>query len=439
MDSDCAYAEVSLASLAASEADSFVDGPFGSNLKSDEYTTSGVRLIQLQNIGTGAWLDDNTKFISRRKFSSLARHGAVPGDIAIAKMAEPVARACLLPPVAQQFVVVADCIKLRPDQAKCDPRYLTYMLNSERFRKSAELMSSGSTRLRITLGALKQLTVLLPPLAHQHRIADVLDTADEAIRFTERLIAKLEQVKQGLLHDLLTRGIDKNGELRDPIVHLEQFANTSLGLIPIGWKVAALREACDLQVGFAFSSEWFRPDEGLRLLRGENVGYGSLDWGDTRFLDASRANDFAEYLLRPGDIVIGMDRTFTKSGFKVSDVTAHDAPCLLVQRVGRFVPGVACRAFLRCLLRSSMFRRELMAQQKGMDIPHLSKDEILAPVVAIPPPQEQEAIAARVLTLEKRIGSEMASLAKRRLVKTGLMNDLLTGRVGVADNTQDAA
>ena len=65
--------------------------------------------------------------------------------------------------------------------------------------------------------------VLLPPPDEQTRIAGVLDTVDEAIAKTEAVIAKLKRVRAGLLHDLLTRGLDEHGQLRDPIAHPEQF------------------------------------------------------------------------------------------------------------------------------------------------------------------------------------------------------------------------
>ena len=69
-----------------------------------------------------------------------------------------------------------------------------------------------TTLLRFQLSDVSgQMPIPVPPIAEQRRIAEILDTADEAIRSTERLIAKLEQAKQGLLHDLLTRGIDDTG------------------------------------------------------------------------------------------------------------------------------------------------------------------------------------------------------------------------------------
>ena len=65
----------------------------------------------------------------------------------------------------------------------------------------------------------------------------MLDTVDEAIAKTEAVIAKLKQVRAGMLHDLLTRGLDEHGQLRDPVAHPEQFQDSPLGLIPKDWEV----------------------------------------------------------------------------------------------------------------------------------------------------------------------------------------------------------
>ena len=70
----------------------------------------------------------------------------------------------------------------------------------------------------------------------------MLDTVDEAIAKTEAVIAKLRQVRAGLLHDLLTRGLDQNGELRDPIAHPEQFHDSPVGRIPKNWRARLLAE-----------------------------------------------------------------------------------------------------------------------------------------------------------------------------------------------------
>ena len=80
--------------------------------------------------------------------------------------------------------------------------------------------------------------IRIPPIPEQRRIAEILVTLDNAIRSTEGLIAKLEQIKQGLLHDLLTRGVDDNGQLRDPRVIPSSSSTTPIGLIPRAWSLS---------------------------------------------------------------------------------------------------------------------------------------------------------------------------------------------------------
>jgi type I restriction enzyme S subunit len=164
-------------------------------------------------------------------------------------MADPVARSCLLPAVTDQFIVVADCIKLTPDPERFDARFVSAVINSHKTRREAETKSSGTTRLRINFSALKTVHIWAPQLSEQRQIAHILDTVDEAIAKAEAVIAKLKQVRAGLLHDLLTCGIDENGQLRDPIAHPEQFQDSPLSCIPRVWQYKTLEEAADWYSG----------------------------------------------------------------------------------------------------------------------------------------------------------------------------------------------
>jgi type I restriction enzyme S subunit len=204
---------------------------------------------------------------------------------------------------------------------------------------------------------------------------------------------------------------------------------TEAGVIPEDWEVKHLGEVTDLEVGYGFKSAWFKKYEGVPLLRGENVGYGHPDWSDTRRLAEKQAASFSSYLLQPSDIVIGMDRTFTKSGSKISIIRDIDCPCLLVQRVGKFVPKKCNSGFLWALLSSEKFQKLLQVEQKGMDIPHLSRFEILHPLVSIPPLlAEQEAIAEALSDVDALIEAVEQLLTKKRQVKQGAMSELLTGK-----------
>ncbi|MEQ8542229.1 MAG: restriction endonuclease subunit S [Coleofasciculus sp. D1-CHI-01] len=281
--------------------------------------------------------------------------------------------------------------------------------------------------------------VAIPSRLVQERIQEILSTIDRAIAHTEALIEKYHQIKAGLMHDLFTRGIGADGKLRPTREEApELYQESAIGWIPREWDCVNLRQVADLEVGFPFKSDWFQED-GIKLLRGENVGYGQPDWKDTQCLSYEKSENFKEYLLREGDIIIGMDRTFTKSGIKITVLQVFDCPSLLVQRVGRFVAFGCHKSYLRWILLSDQYLCALMNQQKGMDIPHLSKAGILEPLIPIPPETEQIDIVRCIEACEYKIQKECEILEKLARQKTGLMHDLLTGKVPVKVDPDEVA
>jgi type I restriction enzyme S subunit len=110
-------------------------------------------------------------------------------------------------------------------------------------KREMERHASGTTFLEIPKGDFSRIRTLRPDRAEQTRIAAVLDTVDAAIAKTEALIAKLKQVRAGLLHDLLTRGLDENGQLRPPPAEApDLYKDSLLGLIPREWGVKELKD-----------------------------------------------------------------------------------------------------------------------------------------------------------------------------------------------------
>lgn len=167
-----------------SEPDAFADGPFGSNLKTEHYTFAGARVIRLQNIGRGVFLDHDKVFVSPDHFANLTRHGVRPGDIVVAALgdgARPAGRACVIPEWFGAGLVKADCFRLRLPHDVIDPYYLTAYLNSPEALARIAAMMRGATRPRVTLGVLRALVIPLPPLTEQRRIAVRLNEATRAV------------------------------------------------------------------------------------------------------------------------------------------------------------------------------------------------------------------------------------------------------------------
>ena len=183
---------------------SFTGGPFGSNLKSSDYTDGGVRIIQLQNIGDGEFNDGYKIYTSRQKADELLSCNIYPGDIILSKMGDPVARACIIPPIEERYVMCSDGIRLAVDEKRFNTYFVHTQINAPEFRAKAANAGTGSTRIRIGLTDLRGLELQCPPLSEQTAIAAILCDMDVEIAVLEAKLIKSRSLKQGMMQELLT-------------------------------------------------------------------------------------------------------------------------------------------------------------------------------------------------------------------------------------------
>lgn len=197
-----------LGSTLGSVVRSAIDGPFGSNLKSEHYVDEpGVRVVRLQNVGAGKFLDGDRAYISSRHAASLSRHDVRGGDLVVASLGDerhPMGRACLYPTDLDAGIVKADCFRIRTDSDIALNSFVMRALNSRMVRKEIMGAAHGITRDRVNLANLLSVMIPLPPIVFQRRVVQILDDQDETIRVAERELAKLHTLKQGLMDDLLT-------------------------------------------------------------------------------------------------------------------------------------------------------------------------------------------------------------------------------------------
>lgn len=272
----------------------------------------------------------------------------------------------------------------------------------------------------------------VPPLFEQLRIAEILDALDRAIRKTERLIAKLKQVKEGLTHDLLTRGIDDNGELRDSARHPEQFKNdVSLGLIPSAWDVRPFADLCESSAfGPRFPSDRYASEGPLATLRTTDMS----DDGEIDLTTMPRASinphDFGQHLLRKGDLVISRSGTCGVAGV----FPGHQIPVVPGAFLIRFRTKDKIQAhLLRRYFNSPLGRPRLERLAVGGVQKNIKGSDVLSLRVPHLRPDEAERVVQLISDAERQISTESGELAKLRVVKQGVMEDLLTGRVRVTN------
>ena len=328
------------------------------------------------------------------------------------------------------------------DPSKVDAEWLYYELPRAASRASTDTAIKGVT---LNKAKLVELTARLPPLPEQRQIAAILDTIDDAIRKTEQLIAKLNQVKQGLLHDLLTCGIDHNGELRDPQRHPEQFKDSPLGRIPRGWEVGGLMDvgASDRQAiltrpfGAQLGSLDFVP-EGVPVLRIGNVQWGHLDLAELLFVRPRKADALGRWRVRAGDLLFARQGATTgRNALATEDVDG----AVINYHIIRVAFDIAkCHPMFMCALFNSPIVQEQADREKGRGTREgVNTTTLTSFILPLPTKGEQDQLARVLETHDERVEMEKQSRRKLGLLKQGLMEDLLTGRVRVTKLLEDAA
>jgi len=171
------------------------------------------------------------------------------------------------------------------------------------------------------------------------------------------------------------------------------------------WLRVRLGDHTELLTGFPFTSINYSTDEtAIRLLRGDNIAQGRLRWDGVKRWPEELEDEYRDYRLKPGDVVVAMDRPWIEAGLKFAAVKNADVPSLLVQRVARLraTQGLDQR-FLRCVVGSRGFTDHILSVQTGTAVPHISPTQISDFRFALPPLSEQIAIAEVFGALDDKI------------------------------------
>ena len=183
-------------------AEDSADGPFGSNLKKEHYTTNKeVRIIQLSNIGEDGWREENTKYTTFEHLKNISRSEVQPNDIVIAKMM-PAGRAILCPSHEKKFVLSSDAVKIKLKKGLIT-RFILHSINSPYFRKEVYENVTGSGRVRTSLTKLRECSIFLPTKEEQNNIVSTLDSlkskVDRLQANYEKISAECDALKQAIL------------------------------------------------------------------------------------------------------------------------------------------------------------------------------------------------------------------------------------------------
>ena len=290
------------------------------------------------------------------------------------------------------------------------------------------------------LSAASLFNIVAPPISMcEQRVAGaVLDTIDSTIRQTEAIIEKLKQVKQGLLHDLLTRGIDANGELRPPQCRAPHLYNNSpLGWIPHGWSMLSVGQIAESIVDGPFGSnlktEHYVELPGVRVVRLQNLDNGEYDDTDRAYVSVEKAAALGRNEVLPGDVLVA---ALGDERYPVGRACSY--PMWLPKAINkadcfRLRPeeNRAIGEFIVHSLNGAGARRQIKSFEQGVTLQRINIGNLRKIRLPLPTINEQMQSCEKLAAVQHELAESMNFLVKSRRQKIGLMDDLLTGRVRV--------
>lgn len=293
--------------------------------------------------------------------------------------------------------------------------------------------SQGSTFAAVSTDDVRSVPVPVFDIAKQEKLACIFTSIDTAIEKTEALIAKYQQIKAGLMHDLFTRGVLPNGQLRSQAASVR----TPYGKMPSDWRLGSILELTDTQrqpiLTGPFGADLGNADfvaEGVPVLRIGNVQQGRLDLDDLLYVTPRKAATLSRYRIKSGDLLFARQGATTGRN-ALAD--GHVEDCLInyhIIRVAldheRCAPLFVEAAFANEIIKRQIERDKGRGTREGINTAQLTS---LAFPIA---PVEEQRLIADILSKHNRLlvaaEGELNSLQMKKL---GLMHDLLTGKVPV--------
>lgn len=311
------------------------------------------------------------------------------------------------------FTCTQTTIAVEPDHAVVDSEYLHHALCA------ADILGIASQQAvpMLTIGALSPLEITLPKIDEQRRIAEVLRSVDEAIARTKVAVEQASRAIEGMLQRLFVEGIGHS-----------DFKEGHSTPIPASWDEKSLGELSATPITYGVVQPGPNVADGIPFVRGGDFPNGTIDIGSLRKIGADVASQYRRTQLKGGEIVVSL------VGYPGACAIVPDelAGANIARQVALIRPSTEVAAsYLYQFLRSPIGQDRLKKETIGSAQQVINLRDLKEVVVALPPKQEQEQIAAILADLDAFVRLETANLDKLAALKGSIADDLLSGRVRV--------
>ena len=386
-------------------------------------TDSGVFMITAKDINHGRIQFSTARCTSKEAYLNLLTDKSRPqsGDLLLTKDGT-LGRVAL---VGDQTICINQSVAVLRLNSKIVAPFLKILLESPTYQKRMLEDAGGSTIKHIYITIVNRMPVAIPPTkAEQRAITAALSDVDALITALDALIAKKRLIKQGAMQELLT------GRRRLPGFSQgkQSYRPTKFGMMPTDWKSTLLQHisafitkgSTPTTYGFAWQPE------GVLFLRSECVSEHGLDLSQSMFISDEAHQTLHRGEVRSGDILMTITGNvgrviYLQKDFGEANINQH------IARI-RIVHDDVTTPFLFHFLSQPVVRRYYNLITTGQAYPQISLTQVRETEVILPSLEEQRAIAETLSDMDAEIAALERKRHKTRLLKQGMMQELLTGK-----------
>jgi len=382
---------------------------------SPKHQSSGYPLATVANMREND-IDVNSCYrITKEDYEKLVATGDKPevNDILFSK--DGTVGQCIVFSQKVDLIVLSSIAIIRPNLKKVNPYFLKYMLQSPAALGRIIGSKTGSAIKRIILRDLNSIKIALPnKLEEQKNIVEVLTIVDSAIELADRVIAKTERLKKGLMQQLLTRGIG----------HTE-YKDTLIGKTPKTWQTVKLEDISDDFIGggtpSTSNSEYWNGD--IAWMTSAHIS-GRLITAGQKYITKKGVEGSATHIVPKNNLLVATRVGIGKVAINKIDIAiSQDLTGVTINK------EKALPEFLYWVLRNSTHKLSSLAQ--GSTIKGILREDLGRLSIPLPSLPEQKKIDEILSTVDKKLELDREERTRLESVKRGLMDLFLTGKVRV--------
>ena len=300
-----------------------------------------------------------------------------------------------------------------------DIKYMYYFLLTLRLDE----MNSHSAVPGLNRSSVHSINIAIPPLTEQRKIAEILETADKAIEKTDAIIEKYRRIKQGLMQDLLTKGIDEKGQIRSEETH--KFKDSPLGRLPEEWEVANIGKAGKVITGST------PPTANPKYYGDCYLFISPEDITNSKFITDTQKK-LSECGFKISRSVLPYSICVVCIGSTIGKVAMTKSICTTNQQINSIIPDINIFNPDALFYFVLFYSQTPLKHEAGLQaVPIVNKSRFSTIKIPLPPLPEQHRIASVLSQIDEVIEKEERYKEKLERIKQGLMQDLLTGKVRV--------